>query len=262
MGQFQEQDIFILVLSGTVIIILLIAGLLLFILSYQKRIFKEKQLRAEQKLALQNQMISAKFESEENERRRIASDLHDSLGSLLWAAKVNSSFIQRTIPMDMKRLFSFNDLNNILDESISLVRKIAWELTPEAFYYTGLVTSVKKVCDRLNGKGIEIKFHEGNSRLWNDDNALQMFRIIQELINNTIKHSGASALEIRMNWHSYAFELNFADNGIGLPKENKNKGIGLWNISQRVERMKGKIEIGNPPIGSGLAVIIRVPLNS
>lgn len=262
MGQFQEQDIFILIVTGTVIILLLIAGLMLFILLYQKRIFKEKQSRTERELAFQNQMINAKFESEENERRRIASDLHDSLGSLLWGAKVNSSFIHRTVPMDTEALSSFSDLNEILDESINTVRKIAWELTPETFQYTGLVSSVKKICDRLNGKGIEIKINEENSRLWNDDNALQMFRVIQELINNTIKHSCASILEIRMNWYKDGFELNFYDNGIGLPNNSNIQGVGLWNISQRVERMKGQIQIGNPPIGSGLTVNIRVPLSS
>jgi signal transduction histidine kinase len=260
MGQLQEQYILILVLSGTLIILLLIAGLALFILFYQKRIAREKHLRAEQELVFQNQMINVKLEIEEKERNRIASDLHDSLGSLLWGAKVNSTFIQRTVPLNNEVQDSFQELNQILDESIQTVRRISWELTPEAFQYSGLVDSVRKVCERLNGKGIDVIIKEENSRFWNDDNALQMFRVLQELVNNTIKHSEATSLEIRMNWHQYEFELNFHDNGIGLPQTNTTHGVGLWNISHRVERMKGKIQIGHPPMRGGLEVNIKVPL--
>lgn len=262
MGRLQEEYILILILSGTLIILLLVTGMVLFMLLYQKRVVKEKQLRAEQELAFQNQMIREKFESEESERKRIASDLHDSLGSLLWGAKVNTTFINRSLNMSEDMQKSFNDLNDVLDESIRVVRRIAWELTPEAFQYSGLLESVRKVCTRLNGKGIELVLIEENGRLWNDDNALQMFRVIQEIISNSLKHSGATILEIKMIWKEDEFEVNIRDNGIGLNRDVLEHGVGMWNIAQRVEKLRGKMHIGNPPIGTGLEIDIKIPLPS
>src|SRR5260221_227642 len=97
----------------------------------------------------QNQMIRLQLESQEQERKRIGADLHDSLGSLLWGAKVNASFIQRSVELSEYALASYKELNQILDESIDVVRRVAWELTPEAFHYSGLSDSIKKICARL-----------------------------------------------------------------------------------------------------------------
>ena len=213
-----------------------------------------------QELRYQSQMIKLQLESQEQERKRIGADLHDSLGSLLWGAKVNVSFIQRAAQLDDNSKASYQELNQILDESIETVRRIAWELTPQAFHYAGLSASVSKLCERLDGKGIEIKFNEQNSRLWNDDRALQVFRIIQELISNAVKHSGASSLGVSMKWIEQELNINVADNGRGFKNEGEKKGVGLWNINQRVNQLNGKINIGNPPTGTGTEISLEIPL--
>src|ERR1041385_3393860 len=100
MDQLQEQDIPTIILLGSVGMLLLVGAMGLFILMYQKRMLKEKQERAMQELNYQNQMIKLQLESQEQERKRIGADLHDSLGSLLWGAKVNASFIQRSVKLD------------------------------------------------------------------------------------------------------------------------------------------------------------------
>jgi len=260
MGQLQGQDVPTLVFLGSVGILLLIGGLVSFILVYQKRMLKEKQERAMQELNYQSQMIKLQLESQEQERKRIGADLHDSLGSLLWGAKVNVSFIQKSIGVKDTALTSYQDLNQILDESIETVRRIAWELTPQAFHYAGLSASVAKLCDRLNGKGIEITFEEENSQQWNDDRALQVFRIIQELISNAIKHSGASHLGVSIKWSIETLNIIVVDNGTGFTSEAEKKGVGLWNINQRVKQLNGKINIGNPPTGTGLEISLEIPL--
>lgn len=260
MDQLQEQDIPTLILLGSVGTLLLVGGMGLFILTYQKRMLKEKQERAMQELNYQSQMIKLQLESQEQERKRIGADLHDSLGSLLWGAKVNVSFIQKSVGKDESASTSYQELNQILDESIETVRRIAWELTPQAFHYAGLSASVTKLCDRLNGKGIEIRFAEENSQQWNDDRALQVFRIIQELISNAIKHSGANYLGVSMNWLNETLNIIVADNGTGFKSETEKKGVGLWNINQRINQLNGKINIGNPPTGTGLEISLEIPL--
>jgi len=262
MGQLQTQSIPTIILLGSVGMLLLIGGLCLFVLMYQKRMLKEKQERAMQELNYQNQMIKLQLESQEQERKRIGADLHDSLGSLLWGAKVNVSFIQRSVELSDSALTSYQELNQILDESIDTVRRIAWELTPQAFHYAGLSASVSKLCDRLDGKGIEINLDQENSRLWNDDRALQVFRIIQELISNAIKHSGATTLRVSMRWLNERLDIVVADNGTGLKSDTEKKGVGLWNINQRVKQLNGKINIGNPPTGTGLEISLEIPLTT
>lgn len=261
MGQLQEQDIPTIILLGTLGMFLLIGGMGLFILLYQKRILKEKQKRVMQELDYQSRMIKLQLESQEQERKRIGADLHDSLGSLLWGAKVNVSFIQKSVAMDEHASTSYHELNQILDESIETVRRIAWELTPEAFHYSGLSASVSKLCDRLDGKGgIEITLTEESTRLWNDDRALLVFRVIQELTSNTIKHSGATALNISMQWQEGTLKIIVSDNGAGFKRGPEQKGVGLWNINQRIKQLNGKISIGNPPTGTGVEINLEIPL--
>ncbi len=156
--------------------------------------------------------------------------------------------------MNEEIVSSFKDLSQILDEGVEVVRRIAWELTPEAFQYSGLSSSVSKLCERLNGKGIEIIIHENEIKLWNDDRALQVFRVLQELISNAVKHSGASILEISLNWFEYKIQISVRDNGTGLLITANQKGVGLWNIEQRISQLKGEIRIGHPPIGTGVEV--------
>ena len=150
MDPLQEQDIPVLILMGTTGMLILIGGIAVFILLHQRRILKEKQNQAMQALDYQDKMIKLQLESQEQERKRIGADLHDSLGSLLWGAKVNATFIQRTVGVTETTLTPFYELNQILDEGIETVRRIAWELTPDAFHYAGLSESVKKICERLN----------------------------------------------------------------------------------------------------------------
>ncbi len=260
MGQLQEPDIPIIILLGTLGMLLLIGGMGLFILIYQRRMLLEKQKRAQQELEYQSRMIKLQLESQEQERKRIGADLHDSLGSLLWGAKVNVSLIQRTTSLNEEALTSYTELNQILEESIETVRRIAWELTPDAFHYSGLSDSVARLCKRLDGKGIEILFKEDGARLWNDDRALQVFRIIQELISNAMKHSGASQLSIEIMWLHERIEIIVTDNGTGFKNDQKQKGVGLWNIDQRIKQLKGKISIGLPPMGTGVEVKLEIPL--
>ena len=260
MDELQQQDIPTIIFLGTLGILLLIGTMALFILLYQKRMLEEEQKRTNQELEYQNQMIKMQIESEERERKRIGADLHDSLGSLLWGAKVNASYIQRMVVSE-DVVTSFNDLTQILDESISVVRRISWELTPEAFHYSGLSVSIKKLCDRLGGKGQEIIFQENESQQWNDDRALQVFRITQELINNAQKHSGASKIIVSLEWSQEKLQLNVIDNGSGFTLTKDKNGVGLWNINHRIKQLNGKMSMGNPPMEKGTDVCLEIPLH-
>jgi signal transduction histidine kinase len=260
MDNLQTQDIPTLVLLGSLGMLLLIGSIALFVLMYQKRVLREKEKEIQREMEYQDTMMKLLFESQEQERTRIGADLHDSLGSLLWGAKVNASVIQRSIALNNSALVSYQELNQLIDESIDVVRRIAWELTPQAFEDLGLSESITRLCERLNGKGFTITFEEKGSKLWNDHRALQVFRIIQELVSNSIKHSSASSIFIALTWNDLELRATISDNGSGFQSSLPSKGVGLWNIKQRVKQLRGKYSIGIPPTGSGVEVQLDVPL--
>jgi signal transduction histidine kinase len=257
-----EHDITVIILLGTTTVLLLVGFLALLILLYQRRVLKENQRRGAAEMAFQARMISLQFESQEQERRRISADLHDSMGSLLWAAKLSCTFIQRTVHLEGEAFLSYKELSGILDECISLARRVAWELTPEAFQYTGLTDSLASLCQRLNGKGCEVNFTRQEDKTWNGDRALQLFRISQELISNALKHSGATRVDVALAYVDGRAFLTVRDNGSGFTHPKETKGVGLWNIKQRLNAVDGEIKIGLPPNGSGTEVSIKVHLDS
>ncbi|MBL7856292.1 MAG: hypothetical protein JNM57_01285 [Cyclobacteriaceae bacterium] len=260
MEALQTDQITWIILLGTLGMLLLVGFMGLFILLYQKRMLKERELKAALELEHQNQMIQLQLESQEQERKRIGADLHDSLGSLLWGAKVNASLVHRSGNLHGEALESYNELVGILDDSVETIRKIAWELTPDAFHYTGLSGSLKKLSQQLDGKPIQISLLENTHRHWSDNRALQVFRILQELISNTFKHSGAANLVISMDWQEDKIEIHFSDDGKGLSLLDTRKGVGLWNIEQRIKQLRATFQLGNDPDYHGLKIIMVIPL--
>jgi signal transduction histidine kinase len=260
-GPAQEQ--LTLVLSiGTIGILLLAVFIVLIFFVYQKRMLMLHQQKRDLEGKHQEEMIALQLESQENERKRIAKDLHDSVGSLLWGAKVNASYIGRTVDFESDVQESFKELVEILDQSIHTVRRIAWELTPEVFLHAGLSLSLSKLCEQLDGKGMKVTFIETGSILaWNDNDALQVYRIVQELASNSIKHSDASSLAVSLMWEHMSLLIEVEDDGKGFQLNGEQTGVGWWNIKQRARQLKADIKIGLSPMGSGALVSMTIPLN-
>jgi signal transduction histidine kinase len=242
-----------------VIVGLLMLGLTgCFVFGYNR--LKRNRLQNENDPVHSQKMIEAQIESQEIERKRIAADLHDSLGPLLWGAKLNASFLERSVPYNEEQLQSYKELIDALDESLRLVKRIAWELTPEAFQQTGFSESIRHLCYRLDGKGMSVAFKENTSYMWNDTRALSTYRIVQELISNCLKHSHASFVHIQVTWYHPTVEIVVQDNGVGFKLRKDRSGVGWWNIQKRSQQLNAKIEIGNPPIEKGTSVRVVVPL--
>lgn len=256
----QNEFIFILIL-GTGAMLMLTGGIAIFIAVYQKRMLREQEKQKILENEYNQRMIHAQLESQEAERKRIAADLHDSLGSLLWSAKLNSAFIERSVDLDSEAKVSFNELQDSLNQSLDTVRRIVWELAPEGFQHAGLSESVHTLCRRINGKGIAVKFAEdGRSRHWNDSQALLTFRIVQELISNCLKHAQASTLNVALKWADKHLSITVSDDGIGLTLAEDRSGLGWWNIKQRAMQLKAAVSIGHPPSNRGTLVVVKIPL--
>jgi signal transduction histidine kinase len=261
MAELPQSEAIYIVVLGSLVMLIFITGFVGFIMMYQKKMLQEQDKRRILDLEYQQKMIQSQIDSQELERKRIAADLHDSIGSLLWAAKLNIGFLGRSLDLNGELKDSYTETMKILDQSIDSVKRISWELTPEAFQHTGLSSSIKELCSRLDGKGLSLMFQEvGSSIFWKDGRALMVFRIVQELINNAVKHAKAKKIRVELNWNTTDLVIEVADDGIGFKLNDKvRNGLGWWNIANRSKKIGASVVV-NEHVQTGSAIELTVPL--
>ncbi len=243
--------------------LLMLATLLSF--SYYRR-FKLNQERKLQKEIIKQQDIATKLiiEAEEKERKRIAGDLHDGVGQMMSAAKMNlSSFESKTQFKNEEEKVAFEKIISLVDESCKEVRSVSHNMMPNALLKSGLSSAVKEFIDKIDHHVLKVNLHsEGLKERLDSNVETVLYRIIQECVNNVIKHSNANQLDISLIKDSDGISATIEDNGTGFNAEHKQKfeGIGLKNIIARVGYLKGTIDFDTSP-GEGTLVAIHVPLN-
>jgi signal transduction histidine kinase len=243
-------------------------ALLLLLLGYS--FYRRYKLKQEKKLQLEvmkQQDLSTKaiISAEENERKRIAGELHDGVGQMMSAAKMNLSAIESEIVFkDQAQRNSFDKIIGMVDESCKEVRSVSHQMMPNALLKSGLATAVKEFIDKIDSRVIKINLHaEGLNERLDSDVETVLYRVIQECVNNVIKHSGANNLDISLIKDADGISATVEDNGRGFDTKDKQKfeGIGLKNISSRVTFLKGTVDFDSSP-GKGTLVAIHVPITT
>lgn len=263
MAELQDSEVVGIIIIGSMGMLILSIGFALFIALYQRKMLQEKEKRRLMDIEFQNRMIQLQIDSTETERKRIAADLHDSIGSLLWAAKLNIAYLGRSVEFAGELKNSYSETMKMLDQSVDSVRRISWELTPEAFNHTGLASSIKEFCSRLDGKGQNVIYEEqGRSVFWKDDRALMVYRIVQELVNNAVKHAQSTMIKVKLKWNAQALEVEVSDNGIGFVlNETVRRGVGWWNIANRSNIIRAKLLV-KENVAKGSIIELTVPLEA
>ncbi len=195
---------------------------------------------------------------QEKERERIATDLHDSLGGLLSAVKLQFDQV-KTVSSNGKYEESYNKATDLLDTAVSEVRNISRNLQPSALKKLGLVSAIKDLINRFDAKDnpeIFFQYYNMEEKI-NDITALSIYRIIQELLNNTIKHANAKEVLIQITREGNEIIIEYEDDGVGID-QNKKKGMGLDNINYRVNFLKGTMSIDSDT-NKGVSFLIRIP---
>jgi PAS domain S-box-containing protein len=198
---------------------------------------------------LEKYLLGKLIETDEKARKQFAADLHDDLGPTLSTIKLHLGLLDHSRdPGKSKETLAI--ANELLTEAISKMRLIANNLMPRLIENYGLEASVNSFINTLPKKGslsIDLISNLGGKR-FPKQTELHFYRIICELINNTIKHSGASVASIKLKFSKGVLTLNYIDNGKGYKVEEINKktsGMGVSNIVQRVNLIDGKIEFVN-----------------
>jgi signal transduction histidine kinase len=242
---------------GVLISFLIIVGVVLI-----REIFYSLKRAETDRLKTERRVINAIINTEENEKKRFAKDLHDGLGPLLSTVKMSLSALTEKVK-DASGSEILANTNHLVNEAINTIKDVSNNLSPHVLTNFGLSSAISAFTLKINQtKALEIDFKSNmeNVRLENDKEVV-IYRAVCELINNSILHSGASRIEIDLNKHEKFVTLQFYENGRGfdtsrLDKED-NKGMGLSNIETRVKSVEGVFILESTP-GKGTSALIKV----
>ncbi len=232
-------------------LIVLVSSIILLIVYYQKLVAKNKLSKKQQEINGEKintlikeqelKLIRAAIEAQNTERIRIAQDLHDSIGGNLAAIKLQ---FDSTLNNNNNE---FNIIKGQIDETYHLIRRISHNLMPEKFYQNKFTYLVKEYLDEIgNAHDLTIVFNvfpETEINNMHEKLSVEIFRIIQELLINTLKHAKAKNVNIQIDLLDDIICLIFEDNGIGFNVENNHEGIGLQNIRNRLAKLDGTLKI-------------------
>lgn len=193
----------------------------------------------------QNDLLRAILETQESERERLAEDLHDSVGQVLSAVKLNLHRIDKTCANDHQALPLLDTTRKLVDECIQEIRSIIQNVRPPLLTDFGLAEALQDLCKKIQqNTGIEVCFkHETEQERFNAEIEVTLYRIAQELFSNSIKHAHASFIELNLVVKSNQLVLTYKDNGSGFDISKINNGSGLKNMQSRTDFIKGNIQI-------------------
>ena len=233
---------------GTIGMLALTIGLIVFIIFHQRKVIRYQQRLQRMEQDQQKLLLNASIRLQEEERQRIAADLHDDAGPLLATARLYLN--ENLVNLDKTtQLQSIYNAKQIIDDTIQLIRNISHSLMPPTLKNFGLESAVNDLFQKISGSGsmnASSRFHDYRERL-KPENELIIFRIIQELVNNILKHSNASFIHLTQNTSGQRFFIRLHHDGRGLTQADfeklgkSNVGLGLKNIQSRLKVLQGRI---------------------
>lgn len=214
----------------------------------------------------ENEMMQAVLEAQEVERRRLARDIHDGVGPLLSTLRLQLESLQTKLDPQPDLVEGCSRMLQLLTMITQEVRSISHALMPQVLLDFGLVSALEQLQQKANGTGkINLTFYStGIDKQLPEPIALGVYRVAQELINNAIKHAGASEVNMQLIGHKDTVILMVEDNGKGIDKHQAGPGIepgiGLQNIRTRARLLGGAFSLESSP-GRGVLATLEIPLN-
>lgn len=253
---------------GTLGMLVLAIGLVAFIIFHQRRVIRYQQQLQRMEEEQQQILLNASIRWQEEERQRIAADLHDDAGPLLATARLylNDNLVNQDIATQLQSIYN---AKQIIDDTIQLIRNISHSLMPPTLKNFGLESAINDLFQKISGSGTinaNSRFHEYRERL-SPQKELLIFRITQELINNILKHSNASFIHLTQNTNGNSFFIRLHHDGKGIVQsdfEKMNKtpvGLGLKNIQSRIKVLEGSILFEKDASQTFFKIVMEIPVS-
>ncbi|EAY29372.1 sensor histidine kinase [Microscilla marina] len=262
MDQTQEIEFAWLLTTGIGITFMLAVAIILFVVFYQKRL-SQQQLRMQAlKNEQQQQLISVTNQVQEKERKRIAHDLHDDVGVVLSTAKLYLSHLMNQPEAQTVA----QKIDQLVATAAQSVRQISHNLSPQNLEKFGLVSAIDEMCKHIReAHQTEVTFEHNDAQRLDLDKELGVYRIVQELLNNTLKHAQATYINLAIKFENEQLILQYHDNGVGVDLEgvaNTHRfGLGLQNMIGKAEALKGQIKFQSSK-GEGFQATLNIKIKA
>ena len=259
-----EQEVVRLLFGGTVAMLLLALALVAFFLLYQKKLVSQQLRLQTLQNAYQKELLSATIQTEERERERIGNDLHDEIGSSLSAAKMLLAQLSYSDTVTEKEQEVVALVEGLLGDSLRDVRNISQNLHPAVLAQFGLEKALHNLSGRCadsfaNGMDVRVELTSTLS----STQELALYRIVQETVNNALKHAQASRLTVLLQQQPGRLSLTVADNGRGFDyaraQQNEQSGLGLKSLAARASLLDAVLQVESQP-GQGTSLHLAIPL--
>jgi signal transduction histidine kinase len=264
--QGQGQEIYIVILLGIVLALVLVGFILTMLFLYQRRQHRQEQQLARMKDQYEQEVLRSQLEIQEATFKTIAQELHDNIGQVLSVIKLSLSIL----PLEPQHpaYESVQNSRQMLNKIIYDMADLTKSLHTDRIAQIGLVEAIRFDLESLRRTGlVEVDFSvEGEEYAFENQRAIFLFRMFQEMINNILKHSKATHVNIAVNYRiDNKFVLQVEDNGVGFDPEKKqvqassSSGIGLKSMTNRARLIGGDITIQSQP-GKGTVIKVELPL--
>jgi signal transduction histidine kinase len=223
----------------------------------QKRL--SRQL-IDQEIQKQKQLMQATIDGQEKERREIGRELHDNISQYLTTTRLYLEVAKEKAEGEILKMI--NQAHKGMLDIVNEIRQLSQSLIPPSLSDIGLAESILDICTPLENThafNIDFEYNYFNEALLPDNMKLMLFRIIQEQINNIIRHAGADTIQIRLRTGEGKMTLSVADNGKGFDMKSVKKGLGFDNINNRASLFGGNVRVDAAP-GKGCIIQVTIPL--
>lgn len=256
-------DFTVLIIIATMGVLILIFFIILMVLLYQKNFLATRNQMIDMEKRHQKKLLDATLEIAEHERRKIATNLHDDIGIMFNVLKLNMARLKKNRGNAETVDKIVQESNTSIDHSLDIVRAIYRDIVPPTLSMAGLVRGLKELCKQLNtSTGIEIALESNEEIIAIEKNTeLQLYRLIKEVLNNTLKHAGPRLINILIDKQEHTLTVRIEHDGAGITTEKiqelarVSKGIGLKSILTRTELINATIDFLIPMPGKALVEI-------
>ena len=261
----QNTEIYFVTIIGIILGLLLVGFIVTILFLYQRRQQRQEQEMEKMKDIYEKEVLLSQLEIQENTLKTISQELHDNIGQMLSVVKLSLSIVP--IDKDHKAFEPVQNAQQILHKAIYDLSDLTKSLHTDRITQVGLAESIKYELLGLKKAGImKVQFHqEGTEVQFNEQKAIFLFRIFQEVLNNILKHSKATEVIVNLKYLNESFNLEIKDNGIGFNVSEKKEstaatsGVGLKSLFNRGRLIGADISINSQP-GEGTSVLIKLPI--
>jgi signal transduction histidine kinase len=258
-SNLQSSEIILFAGTG----ILIMVALALVMVSYanraQRRILTQRMEAQATEIQHQQELLERNLAVQEEERQRIAAQLHDDICSKLGVLHLTFHRLRRTETEKEQYAEMCEEINDLIADTLETTRRISHELVPPTLEGFGLLEALDELCEQIRNTGaVDIRFEHNITRadLQDVTTELNLFRIVQELSNNSLKYAEASFIQVKIIKEDDEVRLHYSDNGNGFDMdENNSRGLGLKNIKNRAKIIGAQHKISTAP-GQGFELVL------